>query len=372
MIKVAYVFGSLHPGGKKNLALEYCRYMDHEEVRVDFICDKDSTAIPEDEVKGWGGKVHIVTPYKNILKNMADIRKVFREEKYDVVHVWLSTMNLFSLIVAKQEGIKVRISESITMVNRREKKAVLKYALRPFSHVGANYFMANGVDCGIFQFGKKAYDEGKIAIFKNVINTEVYTFDLDLRNKTRREFGWEENVVYGFIGRYMVQKNPLFIIDIFNEIQKIQSNAKLVMIGYGGLENMMMKRISGYGIADKVENLGKREDIKQFYNAFDAFLLPSIYEGVPVVGTESQCCGLPIFFSTNVPKETKVCDLAHFINLNTPASEWARLIVDVVSNNMKRRRSYDKELKDAGYDSPTESIRLQKFYIDAFMKRGDR
>ena len=368
MIKVAYVFGSVHPGGKKNLALEYCRHLNSAEVRVDWICDADSTAIPKEEIEAWGGKVHIITPYKNILKNMSDMRSLFKQERYDVVHVWLSLMNLFTLIVAKQEGIKVRISESITMANKHEKKVFLKYALKPFSSIAANYYMANGVECGIFQFGRKAYEEGKVAIFKNVINTSANMFNPILREKTRKEHGWEHDVVYGFIGRYMVQKNPLFVIDIFNEIQKQQQNAKLVLIGFGGLEEAMDNRIKDYGIKDKVFNLGKREDIVQFYNAFDAFLLPSLYEGVPVVGTEAQCCGLPIFFSTNVPKETKVCDLAYFIDLKTSVSEWARIIIEAVGGNMERRRSYDQELKSAGYDSVTESVRLQQFYLDAVNK----
>lgn len=365
MIKVAYVFGSINPGGKKNLALEYCRHMDSDKVRVDWICDADSTAIPTEEIESWGGKVHIVTPYKNILKNMSDIRKVFREEKYDVLHVWLSTMNLFSLIVAKQEGIKVRISESISMANKHEKKVLLKYALKPFSSIGANYYMACGVDCGVFQFGQKAYDEGKVAIFKTVINTEDNAYDPKLRELTRKKFGWEDSVVYGFIGRFMVQKNPLFIVDIFNEIHKIQPNAKLALIGFGGLEEKMMERIKHYGLSDIAINYGKREDIKQFYNAFDAFLLPSIYEGLPVVGVEAQSCGLPIFFSTEITPEAKGCNMAHFISLKESANEWAKKIVDVVNKNMLERRSYVEEMKAAGFDSKSEAMRLQDYYFRA-------
>lgn len=372
MIKVAYIFGSINPGGKKNLALEYCRHMDSSKVRVDWICDADSTAIPEDEIRALGGKVHIVTPYKNIMKNMSDIRKVFRQEKYDVLHVWLSTMNLFSLIVAKQEGIKVRISESISMANKHEKKVLLKYALKPFSSIGANYFMACGVDCGVFQFGRKAYEEGKIAIFKTVINTEDNAFDPELRAETRKKLGWEDSVVYGFIGRYMVQKNPLFIVEIFNEIVKIQSNARLALIGFGGLEEKMMEKIEHYGLSEKAINYGKREDIKQFYNAFDAFLLPSIYEGLPVVGVEAQSCGLPIFFSTAITPEAKGCDMAHFISLKESAAEWAKKIVTAVNKNMPVRRSYVEEMKVAGFDSYSESKRLQEYYMNAINEQTNK
>lgn len=156
--------------------------------------------------------------------------------------------------------------------------------------------MANSIDCGIWQFGKKTYDKGEVSIFKTVINADTNAFDDKLRESTRKKFGWENKVIYGFIGRYVPQKNPLFLIDIFNEITKKQENATLVMIGFGELENEMHDRIQSYGITDRVMNLGRRDDINQFYNAFDTFLLPSLYEGMPVVGIEAQCAGLPIFF----------------------------------------------------------------------------
>ena len=95
MIKVAYVLGKLHSGGKKNLVMEYYRHMDTNKVRIDFICDSDSNSIPEEELKTLGGKVFRITPYENIVQNMREMGKIFEEEHYDVVHAWDSTMNLF-------------------------------------------------------------------------------------------------------------------------------------------------------------------------------------------------------------------------------------------------------------------------------------
>ena len=372
MIKVAYILGKVHSGGKKNLVLEYLRHVDTQKVRIDFICDSDSNSIPEEEVKKYGGKVYKITPYQNIIGNMRDMKAIFRAEHYDVVHAWNSMMNLFPMVLAKREGIKVRISESLSMANKHEWKTFIKYALRPFSSVDANYFMACGVDCGIFQFGKKAYDEGRIAIFKTVINASDHPYDPQLREVTRKKFGWENNTVYGFIGRYMPQKNPFFIIDIFNEIQKRQNNAKLVLIGFGNLEEDMMKRVKEYGIDDKVVNLGRREDINQFYNAFDAFLLPSLYEGLPVVGLESQSCGLPIFFSTEITPEAKACDLAHYISLDEPASKWAEEIIPVVQQNIPVRCTHSEDIVKAGFDSHSESLRMQEFYINALKEQNNK
>jgi glycosyltransferase involved in cell wall biosynthesis len=369
MIKVAYILGKLHSGGKKNLVMEYYRHVDTSKVRIDFICDSDSNSIPEEEVKALGGKVYRVTPYEHIFQNMREMEQIFREEQYDVVHAWDSMMNLFPMVLAKRAGVKVRISESLSMANKHEKKTFIKYALRPFSSVAANYYMACGVDCGVFQFGRKAYEQGRIAIFKTVINAKANAYDPELRAVTRRKFGWEDKTVYGFIGRYMMQKNPVLIIDVFNEIQKIQASAHLVLIGFGELEEKMMERVKAYGVSDKVENLGRREDIKQFYNAFDAFLLPSLYEGLPVVGLESQSCGLPIFFSTEITPEAKACDMAHYISLKTPALDWAKQIVPIVEQNIPVRKSYAEEVIAAGFDSESEAKRLQRFYMDALQEQ---
>lgn len=370
MIKVAYILGKLHSGGKKSLVMEYYRHMDTDKVRVDFICDSDSNSIPEEEINVLGGKVYRVTPYEHIFQNMREMKQIFEKEKYDVVHAWNSMMNLFPLIVAKQAGVKVRINESLSMANKHEMKTIIKYALRPFSSIAANYYMSCGVDSGVFQFGRKAYDEGMIAIFKTVINTEAYAYNPELRDITRQKFGWEDKHIYGFIGRYMPQKNPMFLIDVFNEIQKIDSKAHLILIGFGGMEKTMMDKVAAFGISEKVENLGRREDIKQFYNAFDCFLLPSLYEGLPVVGLESQSCGLPVFFSTEITPEAKACEMASFISLKTPVLEWARQIVEIVEQNAPVRKSYAAEVAQAGFDSKSEALRLQKFYFDAIKEQN--
>lgn len=372
MIKVAYILGKLHSGGKKNLVMEYYRHMDTDKVRIDFICDSDSNSIPEEEVKALGGKVYRVTPYEHIIKNMQEMKQIFDEEQYDVIHAWDSMMNLFPLVVAKKAGIMVRISESLSMANKGEAKTLIKYALRPFTSIGANYYMACGVDCGVFQFGRSAYDKGKIAIFKTVINTDENSFDEELRAVTRKKFGWEEKHVYGFIGRYMPQKNPVFIIDVFNEIQKIDKQAQLVLIGFGGMEKAMMDKVAEYGIQEKVANLGRREDIKQFYNAFDCFLLPSLYEGLPVVGLEAQSCGLPIFFSTKITHEAKACEIAYFISLKKPANQWAKQIVEVVDKNIPVRKSFSEEVAKAGFDSRSEALRLQNYYVKAIEEQNNK
>lgn len=368
-MKVAIIGGPILSGGKKNLIMEYFRHMDREAVKMDIICNADSNAIPQEEIEALGGRVFIVPSFKNIKGHTMALYKLFKREQYDVVHAYNSMMNLFPMYAAKRAGVKVRISESLSMAAPGEWKTYVKEALRPFSHLYATHFMSCGEDCGVFQFGKKALREGKIAIFKTAINVRANAYDEELRKVTREKMGWTDKVVYGFIGRFEMQKNPVFLIDVMNAIRQKQENAHFAIIGAGDMEQQMKDRMKVHGLSveegGEVSWLGRREDIKQFYNAFDAFLLPSLYEGLPVVGLESQSCGLPIFMSTAVTPEASACAMGRFVPLDAGAEGWAEAVVPFTLKNMQERRSYVDEVIKAGFDSTTEALRMQRFYEDA-------
>lgn len=368
MIRVAIIGGKIDSGGKKNLIMEYYRHIDRNKIQFDFICDSDSQAIPYEEIESLGGRVYEVAPYQNILKNMADMRKIFKENNYPIVHAYNSTMNLFPMYVAKQCGVPVRISESLSMAHEGDWKTILKKILRPMSKWFANYYMACGEDCGRWQFGDKLFNAKKVDVFKTVINTSFNSYNPELRNKTRKAYGWEDKIVIGHIGRFTAQKNSVRMIEIFGTVAKKEPQAVLCLIGDGELKEDMMSKIKELGIESQVSYLGRREDIQQFYNAMDCFILPSLYEGLPVVGLEAESCGLPIFFSTEVTREANACELGHFISLDESVDAWADEILKGCKENMPIRRNHSKEVSDAGFDSASESLRMQKYYLDAIEK----
>lgn len=362
MIRIAIIAGLMHAGGKRNLIMEYYRHIDRSQIQFDFLCDEDSNGIPEDEILSLGGRIYLVPPFTHFLSHIRNTYQILKNNHYPIVHAYDNTLNLFPMFLSWKAGIKVRISESISKGDKNEKKTFIKYLLRPFSHWFTTDLMANSVDCGIWQFGKKAYMNGEITIFKSVIDAKANAFNREVRIAMRHKHGWEDKVVYGFIGRYVAQKNPLKLIDIFREIALRQKNALLVMIGYGDMEKAMMNRIHQYGLSDKVINLGRREDIGPYYDAFDAFLLPSLYEGMPVVGVEAQCHGLPVFFSNHVTEETTACALANYLDLEASSADWAEQIMTVTEKEMLIRRDRSLEILEAGFDSMEESKRLQAFY----------
>lgn len=365
MIRVAIIGGKIDSGGKKNLIMEYYRHIDRTKIQFDFICDSDSQAIPYEEIQSLGGRVYEITPYQNIFKNMADMKKLFKENKYPIVHAYNSTMNVFPMYVAKRCRIPVRISESLSMAHDGDWKTILKKILRPMSKWFANYYMACGTDCGRWQFGDKFFEAGNVDVFKTAINTTFNAYNPEVRERTRKAFGWEDKIVIGHIGRFTAQKNSIHMIEIFAAIAKKEPKAVLCLIGDGELKDAMMKRIEELNISKHVDYLGRREDIQQFYNAMDCFILPSLYEGLPVVGLEAECCGLPMFFSTEITREANACELGYFIDLNDSEDFWADEILKVVKTNVFKRRSYAKEVAESGFDSKFEALRMQKYYFDA-------
>ena len=343
--------------------MEYYRHIDRSKVQFDFICDSDSQAIPYEEIERLGGRVYEIAPYQNIVKNMLDMYIICKKNKYPIMHAYNSTMNLFPMIVAKFAGIPVRITESLSMAHANDRKTVLKKILRPMSRLFATHFMSCGEDCGRWQFGDDFFDAGKVDVFKTAINTEFNSYDEKIRRITREKYGWKDKIVIGHIGRFTAQKNSIRLIDIFVAIAKKEPQAVLCLIGDGELKEDIFSRIKEHGIEKRVNYLGRREDIQQFYNAMDCFLLPSLYEGLPVVGLEAESCGLPMFFSTEVTKEANACELGHFIDLAADDDVWAEKVLRVCKTNIPSRRSYAKEVAEAGFDSYFEAMRLGNYYL---------
>lgn len=355
----------MNSGGKKTLVMEYYRHIDKEKIQFDFICDSDSQAIPEKEITSMGGRIFLVRPYQNIIGHIYDIYRICKDNQYKIVHSYNSTLNVFSMFAAKLAGVPVRINESISMAHSGDWKTIIKKLLLPFSKCFSTHYMACGEDCGRWQFGNELFDAGKVSVFKTAINTEFNSFNPKLREETRKEYGWEDKIVIGHIARFTSQKNSVHMIEIFGAIASKEPKAVLCLIGDGELKNEMMNKIETLGIEKQVCYLGRREDIQKFYNAMDCFILPSLYEGLPVVGLEAESCGLPMFFSTEVTREANACELGHFISLNESVDIWADEIIKACNKNMLCRRSRAKDVANAGFDSASEAKRMQKYYFDA-------
>lgn len=371
-IRIAQIIGKWVGGGVEAVVMNYYRHINHSKIQFDFLCDEDSTNIPYEEIESLGGRVILIPPYQKINKYIKELTKILKDGNYKIVHSHINTLSVFSLYCAKKAGVPVRIAHSHSTTNKAEwKKNLMKQVLRPFSKVFATDYFCCSELAGRWLFSDKEYDKGNVYLLNNAIDLDKFTYDKKIRNKKRKELEIDDKtILIGHIGRFVAQKNHNFLIDIFNEIHKKNKNTKLVLAGQGPLMENMKNKVTELKLDECVNFLGQRNDANELYQAFDVFLLPSLYEGLPVVGVEAQASGLLCALSDDMTKETKVLDSTYFMSLNNPAEEWA----DKILNSIKsyERKDTKIEITNNGFNIEEEANKLENKYNNFYKNRREK
>ena len=371
-IKIFQLVGSYKGGGVEAVVMNFYRNIDRNKIQFTFVCDEDSTDIPYEEIEKLGGKIIIVPPYSKPFKYHSALKKALKEDDYKIIHSHISTMSVFSLFAAKCAGVPVRIAHSHSTTNKKEKKKnLMKQILRPFSKVFATDYMCCSELAGRWLFGNKEYDKGNVYLLNNAIDLDKFKYNESLRKKKRKELGIKDDtLVIGHIGRFVAQKNHDFLIDIFNEIYKKNNNSILLLAGQGPLMEDIKNKVKELNLDDNVKFLGQRNDANELYQAFDVFLLPSLYEGLPVVGVEAQASGLLCYLSDDMTKETKVLDITKFMSLNNTPKEWADNILDDVKKY--KRIDTSKEMTAKNFNIKEEAKKLEEYYLNLYNNGGEK
>lgn len=362
-IEVYQIMGKWVGGGLEAVIMNYYENMDRNKIHFNFVCDEDSTNLPYKEIEKLGGNVIIVPPYQKVFKYVRELKRIFKENNCKIVHSNLNTLSVFPLYAAKKTGVPIRIAHSHSTSNKKEwKKNLIKNILRPFSKKYANVYFACSELAGRYLFGNKTFDEGKVTVFNNAIDLDKFKFSQEKREQIRKKLNISDDTfVVGHVGRFVAQKNHTFLIDIFNELHKINNNSVLLLIGEGPLQDEIKEKVSKLGLTDSVKFIGQINNTNDYYNSMDVLVLPSLYEGLPVVGVEAQANGLLCEFSSAMTKETKVLKTTRFIDLEKTPEDWANFILNDYKNF--KRVDSEKEMTEKKFNIKIEAGKLEKEYI---------
>lgn len=361
-IRVGHIIGKWLGGGVESVVMNYYRHIDRSKIQFDFICDSDSTNIPYEEIEKLGGRVILVPPYQKLFKYIKELKKVFKENNYKIVHSHINTLSVFPLYAAKKAGVKVRIAHSHSTTNKKEKKKnLMKQVLRPFSKIYATDYFACSELAGRWLFGDKTYNKGEVFILNNAIDVEKFAYDEKVRKEKRKELKIKDStLVIGHIGRFVAQKNHTFLIDIFNEVHKKNKDSILLLVGQGPLMDEIKEKVNDLNLTKYVKFLGQRNDVNELYQAFDVFVLPSLYEGLPVVGVEAQASGLLCLLSDDMTKETKILDSTKFMSLDQSVNKWANKLLKEYGKF--ERKNKIEEFSKNGFNIKSEKNKLESMY----------
>jgi len=353
--KKILVFGlSDRVGGVENFYFSYYNKLDKKKYQIDFAVKYDSV-YKQEEIEKNGGKVYTIPkfqskPFLHYLK----LKQIIKNGNYDIIHAnTVSAADITHLKLAKKYKVKKIIIHShncgiktkflLKIFNKLNKKKLNKLG---------THFLACTKDAGVWLFGKKQ----KVTVINNAFEIEKFKFNKENRNKIRKELNIKRNeFVIGHVGRMCYQKNQEFLIELFKDYSDINKNSKLVLIGEGRNESMLKDIISNFGLEEKVI-IKKSNDPYEYYSAFDAFIFPSRYEGLGIVGVEAQINGLPCLFSNVIPKEIKVNDNVKFLPLNCK-EKWLKIL-----KQNKLRRIDKISSKVEIYDINKELEKIDKLY----------
>lgn len=361
MIRVLQVVNIMDRAGLETMLMNYYRNIDRSQVQFDFLVHRDTPGAYEDEIKRLGGKIYRAPRLypQNYLKYYYFMLKFFAEHpEYKIVHSHIDTMSAFPLLAAKKAGVPNRIGHSHSSKLDLDFKFPIKFIAKFLMPYEANMYYACSQKAADFMYPGK-----KVKIIHNAIDLELFKFDKLKRNCIRKKLNLDDNFVIGHVGRFYYVKNQMFLLDIVHEIKKENSNVRLLLVGKGEDEKILRKRVKDLELEDNVIFLIDRADVNDLYQAMDVFVMPSIFEGLPVVGVEAQANGLPCLFSNTISNEVLLTNQAEMMSLKCSPKEWANRVL-----NMQREKDEDTRtlLADQGYDIRVEAQKLQKCYVQMY------
>ena len=365
MIRILQCVNDMHRAGLETMLMNYYRNIDRDKIQFDFLTHRPERSDYDDEIERLGGKIYYAPRLypQNYPKYFKWMKQFFKDHpEYKIVHSHIDAMSYLPLKAAKKANIPVRIAHSHNTSIDKDFKYLLKQYFRSKITTVATDYCTCGQEAGEFLFGDKDF-----TFIPNAIEVDKFLYAKDLREKKRTELGIKDEFVIGHVGRLSYQKNHKLLIEIFNAFSKVERNTLLLLIGVGEKEGEIKKQVHDLGLDSKVKFLGNRSDVNELYQAMDVFLMPSFFEGVPVVGVEAQFSDLPCIFSDRVPKEVKFNSKTQFVKLEANLDEWVRSIEKV--KNIERN-SKAKDLLNSQYDIKVAHSILENYYLDIVNKRG--
>jgi glycosyltransferase involved in cell wall biosynthesis len=358
--KVLELLPSLNYGGAQTMIINLCRYFDYDKVQCDFIIDHGDMLDLKELVESFGADVYTMPSFKGT--NLKQIKEAwdafFSEHDYDIIHCHIRSYASMIIGIARKHGIKTIIHSHNTS-NGKGIGGFIKTMLQlPMRKMG-DYYFACSREAGEWMFGKKICQQDNFHIINNAIDTDVFTYDEKIRERYRRMFDLHGERVFIQVGRMNRQKNYLFTLDLFKEYMTDNRDSRLFIVGDGELEDEIRNRIALLKIQDHVTILQHRDDVADLLQMADVFLMPSLYEGLSVACVEAQSTGIICLCSDKVDHNVDKTGNCRFIELDI--GKW----IEAMNADISGRRSYKKEITEAGFDARANAKWLQDFYQKA-------
>ncbi|MED1739277.1 glycosyltransferase family 1 protein [Bacillus swezeyi] len=369
--RVLHIVSGMNRGGAETMIMNMYRHTDRRHVQFDFISHREETCDYDPEIITRGGRVFYVPSIgrSGLLAYIKNIRDILIEKgPYSAVHAHTDFQTGFAALAAKLAGVPVRICHSHNTAWKPNPRLLDTLQLHVFRRLILSYstgLCACGQDAGRFLFGGKKMRKKAVHLLQNGIDLDRFK-EADSLSKAavKREFGIRENtMVIGHVGRFFEQKNHSFMLDFAVHLKKTDIPFQIVFAGDGPLRTQIEEKAAALGLEKDILFLGVVEDIPALMQTFDVFVMPSLFEGLPLVLVEAQASGLPCIVSDAITEETDLgLGLLRRLGLDTGFEQWTEEISRAVQMKKPTWMDIQHSLTERGYDAKANLKRLLNMY----------
>ncbi len=364
MKKILYVVDSLKKRfGVTSVVTNYLSHIDFTEISVDLLAYDSSEEEIVSYLQSLGCQVYFMPELSltSIREYMRFLDVFFEEHHYDIVHSHFNQVDYFVFSIAKKHGAKTFISHSHnTKFSENRLKAIRNMMMCLPARHKATYWAACGEKAGQAFYGKKFTHSGKRLIVNNAIECEKFRFNPEIRKQIRSDYKIpDETVLAGCVGSFKPQKNQIFLVDVIDELIRRHADKYMFLFaGSGDTLEAVRQAVHEKQLDSFVIFAGTVSNVDQLLQGLDVFLMPSLYEGLPVSAIEAQAAGLPCIISNNVTDEVALGETT-YLDLDHP-EEW---VTAIEKYSLYNRKDDSDKIKEAGYDIDCEANRLREFYL---------
>ena len=329
-----------------------------DECTFDYVFLETEASTHQDLIESLGGEVYLIPYYvTHPFKYVYTLYQLFAQlhGKIDVVYVNLFSMvHIFPIVLARLMGYKVMIHAHNNNIQHTSRIYHLIHQMG--KRICAQFHCLRLTNSE--ESGKKRGLES--VLIYNAIEVSDFAFSAAKRKQVRNQLGISDKTyIVGFSGRLDLQKNPLFVIDVFEQFLLAHPDSFLLMAGDGPLRKRVKAYVKQKGLENFVMMLGQVGNMADLYQAMDIFLLPSLFEGLGIVLVEAQAAGLPCLTTQGkVPAFVSVTPLVYRDELSSTAIVWARHLSLISQKIHQPREAYQAMLQNSSFDIHKEAKRF--------------
>lgn len=342
--------------GITSVITSYLEAMNREDLKIYVVSTIMSESKIEKKIEELGCEiVQLPSRRKSPIVYFFSLAHFIRKNNIEVIHAHGNSATLsIELLAGFLGGCKRRIAHSH---NTRCDQVRADKMLRPLFNLLYTDALACGNEAGLWLFRNR-----KFKVLKNGRNVKKYSFSLEKRNEMRKRLDISDCIAIGHVGGFFEQKNHKFLIKIFREVLNRKPNAKLFLIGDGPLKDEIMKNVSD--IRKSVIFVGTVDNVNDYMQAMDIMVLPSLFEGLPLVAIEWQINGLPSLLSNTITEDCNITNMVRFESLEESPYIWTNDILEMLEkeNRLENSQKAIRLVRENGFDIDDNTKILEKIY----------